>query len=295
MRAFLRPATRSTPPNTIGWTVDRAGPDWRDDPRTVRPVVLVLGGFLTSPPIYRPFRRRLLERGAADVVVAPVWLPDWLLAASRGLGPIVSRGARGLLAAGIAAAASRESRAAPVLVVGHSAGGVVGRLLLAPEPFDGRPCRAAGRIGALVTLGSPLRPGPRFLGRAGTAAARFAETVSPGAFHAPLVGYLSVSSRSVVGRAAGDGQERMAWRVYRGLVPEPMAGPIEGDGLVPVQSALLPGARQLVLDDAAHGQGAGRPWYGVEPELDHWWPLALETWHEALEARMAARPLPRSA
>ena len=56
---------------------------WLDDPTAVAPTVLVIGGFLSSPPLFGPFRRRLLERGVADVVVAPVWLPDWLLAAFR--------------------------------------------------------------------------------------------------------------------------------------------------------------------------------------------------------------------
>jgi hypothetical protein len=46
--------------------------DWRRHPSEIRPTVLVLGGFLTAPPMYRPFVDRLLERGAAGVVVARV-------------------------------------------------------------------------------------------------------------------------------------------------------------------------------------------------------------------------------
>jgi len=54
-------------------------------------VVLLLGGFLTSPPFYRPLRGRLLRRGAVDVIVANVWTPDWLIAPMAGLGWIVER------------------------------------------------------------------------------------------------------------------------------------------------------------------------------------------------------------
>ena len=48
------------------------------------PVVLELGGSLTSPPMCRAFERDLRATGAADVVVARVWAMGWLIAASRG-------------------------------------------------------------------------------------------------------------------------------------------------------------------------------------------------------------------
>lgn len=264
---------------------ERRADGWRADPASVRPTVLVLGGFLTSPPFYRRFRRRLRERGAAHVLVAGIWTPDWLLAGSRGLGPIVSRAARALIEAGRVSAASPASRGAPILLIGHSAGGVLGRILLAPRPFEGRPFGAAGRVAALVTLGSPLRPVPiaHHLG----AAAAFAEEVSPGAFHAPRVGYVSVASAAVVGRSDGNGRERAAFRLYRSLAPDSSAGPEAGDGLVPLACALLPGANQVVVD-CLHGQGSGGPWYGVEPAIDAWWPAALGAWREALLARAAA-------
>ena len=251
------------------------------------PVVLVLGGFLTSPPIYRPFDRALRDRGAADVVVGNVWSMDWLLAAFRGLGPIVTRSGRALLEA------SRRSESlaggAPVLVIGHSAGGMSARLLTSPVPFRGRRLNASGRIGAIVTLGTPhavpFAPGIR--NRAGFEAAAFANREVPAATFSPTTGYLSIASRRVVGRDRGTPGERRTWLVYRALTPD--ARPvIEGDGLVPVAAALLPGATQLVLDDAAHGQGLGRDWYGSARFLDRWWPMALETWQAALRVRAAA-------
>src|SRR5664279_2298469 len=132
-------------------TVTTPSTDWRDTPDEVDPTVLILGGFLTSPPFYMRMRWRLLDRGAAAVIVAPVWPPDWLLAASRGLGPVVTRSARALLHASAVAEALAASRGAPLLVIGHSAGGVSARLLTSPEPFQGRRLGAAGRIGAIVT------------------------------------------------------------------------------------------------------------------------------------------------
>jgi hypothetical protein len=255
------------------------------------PVVLVLGGFLTSPPLYRRFAVRLRDRGAADVVVGSVWTMDWLLAAGRGLGPILTRSGRALLAA--SARSSELALGAPVLVIGHSAGGMSARLLTSPEPFAGRRLNASGRIGAIVTLGTPHvvshDEGTR---RAATEAAAFANRVVPGPACAPRTGYLAVASRRTVGRPHGTRRERRAWGLYRSLVPDRIAadaaGEIVGDGLIPLQCALLPGARSIVLDDADHGQSVGTDWYGSERFVDAWWPAALEVWQGALAARAAS-------
>ena len=67
---------------------------WRDvEPDALAPVVLVAGGFLTMPGWYDGLAASLRERGAADVLVAPVYVPDWMLAAARGLGPITTASA----------------------------------------------------------------------------------------------------------------------------------------------------------------------------------------------------------
>ena len=264
--------------------------------RPPAPTVLVLGGFMTSPMVYRGFVRRLCERGAADVVVGDIWTPDWLLAAPRGLGPIVMRSGRGLLEAGRRSASG--SLGAPVMVIGHSAGGMSARLLTSPVPFQDRHLRAAGRIGAIVMLGTPnvVADAGRLGQQVGARAASFANREVPGPCFAPRVGYLAVASRVVVGRPRGTPRERAAWRLYRSLLDHPDAASIEGDGLIPVASALLPGAPSLVLDDANHGPWPGREWYGSERFLDRWWSEALETWRAALVARAgeALRARPRA-
>lgn len=268
--------------------VSRAEPGWRADPEHIAPTVLLIGGFLTSPPIYLPLARRLRARGAAAVLVAPIWTPDWLLVDARGMGAIVTRAGRALLRASEASVASPGSHGAPVLVVGHSAGGVVARLLTSPEPFEGRRLNGSGRIGAIVTLGTPHHVGSDgpIGDRIERVATTFANQVVPGAAFAPRVGYMTVASRAVVGRPYGTPRERAAHAVYGGLLGPDERTAIDGDGVVPVESALLEGATQLVLDDAVHGQLAGRPWYGSRAQLDRWWPVALEVWRSALRARV---------
>ena len=261
---------------------------WRDAMEGLAPTVLVIGGWLTSPPFYVRMRRRLLDRGAAAVVVAPIWLPDWLLAPWVGLGPIVARSGRALRRAGDASIDSPLSRGAPVLVVGHSAGGVIARLLTSPEPFEGWRLAGAARMGAIVTLGSPHHVDADVaIGRRLSAVATdFAERVVPGPAFAPTTGYLAVTSRYRVGRPDGDARERQAYRLYRRIVAEPGGTRIEGDGLVPRRAASLAGVETIVLDGIAHGQSTHHPWYGSPEALDIWWPRAIEVWRTALRARV---------
>ena len=262
-----------------------AAGEWRRDPDSVRPTVLVLGGILTAPPMYTRFVERLRFRGVAGVVVANVWTPDWLIAGARGPGAIATRSGRALLEAGRLAA--EVSEGAPVLVVGHSAGGLIARILTATEPLPGKRFGAAPRIGAIVTLGTPhvMAAGEGIGKRMNTVVAAVAEAAVPGAFHSPKIGYVSVASRLIRGDPAGTGRERAAHLLYRSVAGSAAVPGTEGDGLVPVASAMLAGSTQIVVDDAIHGPSAGAPWYGTDGPMEVWWPAALSAWHEALRHR----------
>ena len=262
---------------------------WRDRIDTIAPTVLVIGGFMSSPPMYRGLRDLLVERGAPAVLVAPIWTPDWMLAAVRGQGPIATRVGRTLLDTSAASAASPASGGAPVLVIGHSAGGVIARILTAPEPFAGRAMNGSARIGAIITLGSPQMNDAE-----GRAAERMGETSRwanehvPGAFFAPRTGYLCVASDAIVGDPGGDRKARRVDGFYRGVISAPEGRQIPGDGVVPLAAALLPGVESIVLHDAEHANVIARHWYGDADHVDAWWPRAVEIWRDALRARAGA-------
>ena len=285
MRPMSERKTRSGGPGASSSTGPAGG--WRDHPDTVEPTVLVLGGFLTAPPMYRRFMERLRARGAAAVVVAGVWTPDWLIASVRGPGAIATRSGRALLEAGRLAA--EVSEGAPVLIVGHSAGGLIARILTATEPLPDRKFGAARRVGAIVTLGTPhlLSTGEGIGRRLNTVVSEIAEAAVPGAFHSPEIGYVAVASRAIGGYPAGTGRERVAYLLYRSVMGRAAVPGTEGDGLVPVASAMLAGSAQIVVDGAIHGPSAGAPWYGTDGPMDVWWPAALSAWHEALAYRAA--------
>jgi len=243
----------------------------------VQPTVLIVGGFMTLPANYWPLRRRLRQRGAAKVLIAPIWPIDWALAAVVGLGPIMRRTREAI------AHAHRVAGNEPILVVGHSGGGIAARLAMSSSPFYGRPGGVAEAVGCLVTLGTPhaLARLPNRFQHTGHAAAAFLDRESPGAFFAPRTAYLSVGSTypmagfpGVLGRAVHE--------VFSVIVGDG-AGEL-GDGIVPLSAVHLEGAQQLTFDDTRHGH-IGANWYGSDAVVDRWWPQAVELWHAAVEAR----------
>ncbi len=247
------------------------------DPAT--PAVLIVGGFLTEPLFYRSMRERLLERGAASVTIAPVHLADWLAMSFAGMGPLLLRTA-------LAIGRGRRTSLAPLMVVGHSAGGLLARLAMSPLPLDGRVAAIADDVGCLVTLGTPhhLDPGVPRWRHAGVRASQHLERATPGAWFAPRTAYVSVGSRRVLASPLrfSPWPPGFAHVLTRLAVDQPAGAP--GDGLVTDEQARLPGARHLSFDDVLHGTFGG-PWYGDAHVIERWWPVALAAWRDALAAR----------
>lgn len=218
---------------------------------------MVLGGFLSSPGLYREMAAALRGRAGCRVAVADVHPRQWAAAVSaRGWSRILD-----LLHEAVESTA-QHSPGGRVVLVGHSAGGVIGRLYLSPEPFRGRRYAGLERVATLITLGSPHHNPERARLR------RHVEETLPGAFFAPRVRYVSVAGRAVTGARGGTAKQRVAAWLYGHLSGN---GEVEGDGLVPAASALLEGAEQHVLDGVYHAPVFGSPWYGSPEIVDRWW------------------------
>jgi hypothetical protein len=176
-----------------------------------------------------------------------------------------------------------------LLVVGHSAGGIVARLAMAPEPLDGRYAGVAGAVACLVTLGTPhrLQPSIPFWRHPGVVATEFLQRVSPGAAFEPATQYLTVGSSLVPPRhrAPTSPPKRAISLLMRKLVGETSGA--RGDGIVGNDVAQLEGVRHLELPDVLHGTFGG-PWYGDASVIDRWWPAALDGWRRGVAAREPA-------
>ncbi len=251
-----------------------------------QPRVLILEGLISPPIAYRRMRQRLLDHGAAGVDLAPVHVHDWIRAGIRGFGALQMRAADA-----IEGSHERAGRR-PILVVGHSGGGVLARLAMAAAPYQGRATAVSPLVGCLVTLGTPhsLHDSPTRMRHAGVQLSEFLARYEPGAWHAPTTGYVTVGSDAVRPRSGeiaagrGRGLDRMR-RASFGRIIGPLL-PSGSDGVVSLDWAHLEGAANLTYHDVLHGV-VGGPWYGDDEVIDRWWPVAVGAWRRALEARAA--------
>ena len=155
-----------------------------------------------------------------------------------------------------------------IVLVGHSAGGLLARLYLAPRPLPDCPCRGADVVGHVITLGTPHvnRGGVTRGGKL----SRFVEASYPGSYFGARVTYTSVVGelhRSYRSSPRG-------W--LAGAMYSEIGGSSEaaGDGLIPVRSALLAGSRQIILRDVSHHAVVGSEWYGSPAVIPRWWSAA---------------------
>lgn len=238
------------------------------------PVVLV-GGLASWPFRYGELARILGEVSGSEVHVAAITPLDWLFGRFRGYGQLVFE---------IATTVDRallESDSDKAVLVGHSAGGVACRVYIGGDPpYGGRRYSGHRRVSHLITLGSPhVVAGEAATSKSLAPIARVND-LFPGALHEPA----GLKYASAAGAAADGAKSGRVRRRYERLLPD---GRVRGDGLVPVESALLPGSESVVLDDVHHSPRHGR-WYGSDREtVERWWPAELRAGRPLVEERRA--------
>jgi len=247
-----------------GIAEERRGDRLRDSAgeRSDCPPVVILGGFLATRRHYWEMQPALEKLVRQKVFVVPTTTLDWLLAYRPfGWGRILKkldRTVRKVLA---------RTGAGKVVLVGHSLGGVIARVYLSPEPFRGRAYAGKDLVQALITLGSPHRNGR------GDTMRHWVEQTYPGAYFEPAVRYVSVAGKARRGELDARTADREAYRSYEYLCGR---GDVWGDGRVPIQSALLEGSAQVVLEGVFHSAKRGSPWYGSTRAVHEWWEQARQ-------------------
>jgi pimeloyl-ACP methyl ester carboxylesterase len=226
--------------------------------------IVILPGFLLTAGRFKDMRAALRAIGNTHVRVVPTTVGDWAASISAaGWARILSKLEWAVLRA------LEETGAEKAVLVGHSAGGVMGRLFLAPGPFRRHVYDGRRYVRGLITLGSPHQ------GKRGSPMRRKVQALYPGAFFAPEVTYMSVAGKAVRGDRNGSSRERRSYRGYKAICG---SGEIWGDGAVPVDSALLEGSRPLVLDGVHHYcLGENRRWYGSVDVVAEWWKAWLSS------------------
>jgi pimeloyl-ACP methyl ester carboxylesterase len=240
---------------------------------SVTPIVIV-GGATWWPSSYRNFASTLREISGCEVHVAPITPLDWALGYFRGFGQLVFE------VASTVDRALLESDGKKVVLLGHSAGGLACRVYVGGDPpYGGRRYSGHRRVERLITLGTPhnVRETKRF------APISRINDLFPGAVHADGgLRYLSVAGDAVDGSSSAKVRKR-----YEQFVED---GRVSGDGVVPVEAALLPGSEEVVVE-GVHHHGRMGLWYGSNVEtVGRWWPEALR----ADGGRQKVRPARRS-
>lgn len=222
--------------------------------------IVFLGGFLSQAAVYNSFRRALASFTGREVFLVDTRLSDWLPSISK-LGWLLVLNKLDIAVKN----AIEQFPNSKLTLIGHSQGGILARLYLSDEPFLGRRFGGLEHVDHLITLGSPhLNQGGI---QRGGHMSRWVEQRVPGSTYAAQVRYTSVAGKYARGDLAGSLLERFAFRVYKEICAD---GAVWGDGIVPVNSALLPDSEQIVLEGVSHHSVIGRPWYGSKSVIPLW-------------------------
>lgn len=174
-----------------------------------------------------------------------------------------------------------------VRIVGHSAGGWVARLLLGDIPYQKRVYNAKTMVNTLVTLGTPHYSLEQY------PFGRIDESIDVSHIHASdaILQHIKTSSLQYCNHiyprgdafepdttivcVAGDGiSSSSSYMTYQSYKSGCGRGSVRGDGVTPLQIALLPHASQtIVLDDVAHDE------YGEYDAVKRWAHTLVTTIH----------------
>lgn len=229
---------------------------------SVKRAIVIVGGFNSVWTGYLKMARDLEDVTGLPAIGVPLMPWHWWLAGRREdatniLGKIEET----------IVWARRRLGASRFILVGHSAGGVAGRLYLCDQQVWGRVYAGLEHVDALITLGSPhcSQKGTEF----GWFLTDKANRLVPGTPYGQ-VRYLTVGGRFLQGHKNGSYEERRAFRLYAAFGGR---GDIWGDGMIPLHCAGLDGVENLVLDGVAHSRKVDRVWYGGSAAVIRgWWP-----------------------
>ncbi len=223
----------------------------------LEPIVIV-GGFLSQTSDYRSWAAKLQAPPYnRKVFIARIDRGQWVATRDDTFRPQIAA------IAAIVEQARRETGSERVWLVCHSAGGRVARLWMGDKPYGGSTCGGNKYVSGLICLGSPYTTKEPWAQRSST----FANLNYPGAFY-PDIKYVSAIGKAVFGRPNGTVTERLAFQSYKTL--DPLNAQKWGDGVITLDSALVPNAENLIIDGIHHVGLLGRPGYSDSRAMSSW-------------------------
>jgi len=238
--------------------------------------ILIIGGFGASWQAYQPLRQILEKVAHRRVFITRLVTLDWLsVVVSDDYSPLLKR-----LHTSVNETL-RRTRSQQVMLVAHSAGGILARMYLGDQPYGRERLVFNGfqRVTTLVTLGTPHATTK--LGRfGGLNQITFAQNTYPGVYWR-FIHYVTIISKTIYGVKDGTTQERSAWNGYSMLTDN---GEQWGDGIIPLSCSVLEGATHIQLEGLRHDPRPDeQPWYGQNEEaINLWWHYVEEAEREPL-------------
>ena len=220
--------------------------------------IVILGGFLITDEAYAPMVEWFKKELSLSLKIVHVSKFDWLLTSwAFGWRRILDRVDQAVLSV------QNTSPTGKVTLIGHSSGGVMLRLYLADLEFAGRIYGGRKRCNYLISLGSPHQA------KRATRLRAMVDNLYPGCFYAEDVRYISVAGSLPLDTIfASDFAKKTARNSYQSMIENRKS---EGDGLVPLESALLKDSKHIVLPETSHSKIFGDNWYGELSTIPKWW------------------------
>jgi len=219
--------------------------------------IVIIGGFLSSQRFYKELSDILSDLSGQPVVVCNIGFFSWLrVFSAKGWLKIL------LKLKSTVEEAAKNSPTGKVVLIAHSSGGVMARLFLTPDQFKGNRFNGLNYVSDLVTLGSP------HYSERSTPMRKYVQKKYPDSYFQPDVKYFSVAGAAVKGQKRHSLVSLISYYCYKYLCGD---GNVIGDGLVPVESALLHGSKRIILEEVGHPFIGARKWYGKPEIVKKWW------------------------
>ena len=222
--------------------------------------IIILGGFLINSYAYKQMADCLKNKTISEVLIININKIDWLLTIwSFGWRRILDRldNEVNIL--------KEISPTGKVTLIGHSSGGIMLRLYLSDKLFAGKTYNGANKCNCLITLGSPHQA------KKATKLRAMVDRKYPGCFYSHKVKYISIAGKlDLDSDHITNFSKRSAKSSYESITGQNIN---QGDGLVPIESALLDGSTKITINETAHAKLFGKYWYGSTERVNEWWNL----------------------
>jgi pimeloyl-ACP methyl ester carboxylesterase len=228
--------------------------------QTSQKPVVILPGVLFWDNLYTGMKKSLTAYVPEEkIAIVPVNILDWI-----GFPPSPEQSTNRVMAALDRTIASVQKRYPDekITIVAHSGGGTVALVYLLERPFQGDVYNRSTSVGKLIALGTPFQT-TEYYARIKTDFIN--KHLSQSFFDRCKV--ISVVSDRYTGSLEKGMVERMCYMFYKNVSEQ---GNIAGDGIVPVKSCFLKGAKNVTISGIEHLPTPHTTWYGTKEGIEQW-------------------------